>query len=52
MKRRADKANKTGPKKDRAWFERRVAELKTELKKLPVDRQDQLRRELETEKGN
>jgi hypothetical protein len=37
------------PKKDRAWFERKVAELKTELEKLPVDRQEQLKRELESE---
>ncbi len=38
---------KTAPKKDRAWFERKVAELKTELEKLPADRQTQLKRELE-----
>lgn len=38
--------------KDRAWFERKVAELKTELDKLPVDRQEQLKRELnENERG-
>ncbi|MGA2143987.1 MAG: hypothetical protein ABSH49_03380 [Bryobacteraceae bacterium] len=37
-------------KKDQAWFERKVAELKTELGKLPADRQEQLRRELEEEK--
>lgn len=30
----------------KAWFERKVAELKTELEKLPADRQEQLRREL------
>jgi len=35
--------------KDRAWFERKVAELKAELDKLPADRQEQLRRELEDE---
>jgi hypothetical protein len=35
--------------KDRAWFERKVAELKAELDKLPPDRKDQLRRELEAE---
>jgi hypothetical protein len=39
----------TAPKKDRAWFERKVAALKTELEKLPADRQEQLRRELEDE---
>ena len=38
---------KAEPKKDRAWFERKVAELKAELEKLPADRQEQLRRELE-----
>lgn len=37
---------KTAPKKDRAWFERKVAALKTELEKLPTDRQEQLKREL------
>ena len=40
---------KAVPKKDRAWFERKVAELKAELDKLPTDRQEQLRRELEDE---
>lgn len=49
MKKRTGKAKKTGPKKDRAGFERKVAELKTELEKLPADRQAQLRRELEDE---
>ena len=41
--------NKAAPKMDRAWFERKVAELRTELEKLPADRQEQLRREQETE---
>jgi hypothetical protein len=40
---------KAAPKKDRAWFERKVAERKAELNKLPPDRQEQLRRELEDE---
>jgi hypothetical protein len=40
---------KATPKKDRAWFERKVAELKAELEKLPADRQEQLKRELEKE---
>lgn len=35
---------------DEALFERKVAGLKTELEKLPADRQEQLRRELEEEK--
>jgi hypothetical protein len=41
----------TAPKKDPAWFERKVVELKAELDKLPADRQEQLRRELEDEFG-
>ena len=49
MKKRTGKAKNTGPKKDRAWFERKVAELKAELEKLAADRQEQLRRELEHE---
>jgi hypothetical protein len=47
MKKRTGKAKKTAPKKDGAWFERKVAELKTELEKLPADRQEQLRHEIE-----
>jgi hypothetical protein len=35
-------------KKDRAWFEARIAELKTALEKLPADRQEQLKRKLES----
>jgi hypothetical protein len=38
---------KTELTKDRAWFARKVAELKAEIEKLPADRQEQLRRELE-----
>jgi hypothetical protein len=34
------------PKKGRAWFERKVAELKTDLEKLSEDRQEQLNRGL------
>ena len=48
MKKRAGKPKKTGPKKDRAWFEQKVAELKAGLGKLPADRQEQLKRELKT----
>jgi hypothetical protein len=48
MKKRTGRVKKrTAPKKDRAWFRRKVAELKTELEKLPADRQEQLKRELE-----
>jgi hypothetical protein len=42
---------KTVLKKDRKWFERKVAELKAEVDKLPADRQEQLRRKLEDESG-
>ena len=47
--RAAGKPKKTAAPKDRDWFERKVAELKAELEKLPADRQEQLRRELEDE---
>jgi hypothetical protein len=40
---------KAAAKKDRVWFERKIAELKTEVGRLPADRQEQLRRELEGE---
>ena len=33
--------------KNRAWFEWKVAELKADLEKLPADRQEQLKKELE-----
>jgi len=39
------------PKQDRAWFERQVAELKAQLEKLPADRQQQLKRELEQKRS-
>lgn len=47
MKKRTGNAKKTAAKKDDAWFRRKVAELKAELQKLPADRQEQFRRELE-----
>jgi hypothetical protein len=48
MKKRFSKAKRrVSPRKDRASFERKVAELKTALEELPADRQEQLRRELE-----
>ena len=43
------RTKKAAPKKDREWFERKVAELKAELDKLPADRQERLMRELEDE---
>jgi hypothetical protein len=33
MKKRTGSAKKTGPKNDRAWFARKVAELKAQLKR-------------------
>jgi len=48
MAKRITKVKRTVPsKEDRAWFERKVAELKTDLEKLPEDRQEQLKREME-----
>jgi hypothetical protein len=47
MKKRTGTTKKTKPKKDRAWFEQKVGELRAELEKLPADRQQQLKRELE-----
>jgi hypothetical protein len=41
--------SKAASKKDRAWFERKVAELKAELDKLAADRQEQFKRDLERE---
>jgi hypothetical protein len=46
VKKRPDKP----PKKDRRWFETKVAELRTELEKLPSHRQKQFERELKQEK--
>lgn len=51
MTKRTGKAKKkAAPKKDRAWFERKVSELKADLEKLPADRQAQLVKDLEIEK--
>lgn len=36
---------RTTPKKDREWFERKVAELRAGLEKLPADRQAELMRD-------
>lgn len=41
------KAGVKKPAKDRAEFERQVAELVAALEKLPADRQEQFRQELE-----
>lgn len=47
MKKRTGKSKKAAPKKDRTWFEQKVAELKSELEKLPADRQQRLLKNLE-----
>ena len=49
MPKRTAQPKKTTPKKDRAWFERKVSDLKADLEKLPADRQEQLKRELQEE---
>ena len=49
-KRTGKPKKKAAPKKDRAWFERKVSELKAELEKLPADRQERLEKDLETGK--
>jgi hypothetical protein len=45
MRKRKTKAEPK-PKQNQAWFERKVAELKTALEKLPADRQEELKEEL------
>ncbi|MCE5308524.1 MAG: hypothetical protein LLG20_12875 [Acidobacteriales bacterium] len=50
--RAAGKPKTKAAPKDRAWFERKVAELKAELDKLPADRQERLWRELDNRKGH
>lgn len=50
MAKRAGRARKkAGPKMNQAEFERKVAELKAELEKLPEDRLEQLERDLKRE---
>ena len=50
---RSNVAKKHRPRmKDRAWFEQKVAELKTKLEKLPTDRKEQLAKDLEPGKEN
>ena len=52
MKKRTGKAKKARSKQGGEWFKRKVAALKTELQKLPADRQEQLRRELDEGEGH
>jgi hypothetical protein len=49
MAKQMGNARKAAPKKDRAWFERKVAELKAAAESLPADRRAKLLRELEKE---
>jgi hypothetical protein len=46
-KKQTAKTKAKPPKRDQAWFERKVAELGRALEKLPAGRQEQLERELE-----
>lgn len=48
-KRTGKRKRKPIRKRDRAWFERKVAELKAEAERLPVERQEQLRQRLRAE---
>jgi len=50
MAKRAGKAKKrAAPKKDSAWFQRKVAELKNEVEKLPADRKEEFTRKFKAE---
>jgi hypothetical protein len=42
VKKRTAKPKKDAPKKDQAWFKRKVTELGARLAKLPAARQEQL----------
>jgi hypothetical protein len=50
LKKKAGKPKKGAPKKNRAWFESKVAALGAALEKLPAGRQQQLGLELKQEK--
>jgi hypothetical protein len=50
MTKRTSAKKTAAPKKDRAWFERKVAELKAEMDKLPADRHEQLLKDLQKDK--
>lgn len=39
-KRTGEAKKRAAPTKDRAWFERKVAETKAEAERLPADRQE------------
>jgi hypothetical protein len=46
MRKKTAKTKAKPPRRDQAWFERKVAELGRALNKLPADRQEKLEREL------
>jgi hypothetical protein len=46
-KKRTVKTKAKPPKRDQAWFECKVAELRAALEKLPAERQGEMLRELE-----
>jgi hypothetical protein len=46
MRKKTARTKAKSPQRDHAWFERKVAELKAALEKLPADRREQLEREL------
>lgn len=48
-KRTGKRKQKPIRKRDRVWFERKVAELKAEAERLPEARQDELKRKLAAE---
>lgn len=52
-KRKMPKKTKAAPKpkRDDAWFEQQIAELKADLEKLSVDRREQFERELDRDAG-
>jgi hypothetical protein len=47
MRKKTVRTKAKPPQRDQAWFERKVAELKAALEKLPAERREQLERELE-----
>jgi hypothetical protein len=49
MVERRKKLNRAERKRERDWIEKKLAELKTEVAKLPEERQEQLQRELDEE---
>jgi hypothetical protein len=44
-------SNRARPKKSRAWLRQKLAELRAAVAKLPAERREQLKRELEEGRG-